>query len=156
MVTIRIVVPELNEMRQRFGHAPEVVREEQYRAMQVATLVAEGEVARRTPVKTGRARNSITSRVEQRGDTVYGTVENLPLKYIRPLEFGSRPHTITPTHAKALRFSMGGRIVFAKSVHHPGTRGAHMFRDGMRAAEPQIRTIFGEAMQRVAARVARR
>lgn len=35
---------------------------------------------------------------------------------------GTRPHIIRPRRAQALRFRMGGRIVFAKLVHHPGTR----------------------------------
>lgn len=35
---------------------------------------------------------------------------------------GTRPHVIRPVRAKALRFSIGGREVFATIVHHPGTK----------------------------------
>jgi hypothetical protein len=35
---------------------------------------------------------------------------------------GTRPHTIRPKRAKALRFRVGGRTVFAKVVSHPGTK----------------------------------
>ena len=55
--------------------------------------------------------------------------------YARPVEFGSRPHEITPRAKKALRFAAsasgrrltgsprkGAQVVFAKRVHHPGTR----------------------------------
>lgn len=35
---------------------------------------------------------------------------------------GTEPHTITPVRAKALRFTVGGRVVFAVRVQHPGTR----------------------------------
>ncbi|WP_262413993.1 hypothetical protein [Actinacidiphila acidipaludis] len=35
---------------------------------------------------------------------------------------GTRSHTIVPRRAKALRFDIGGRIVFARVVRHPGTR----------------------------------
>lgn len=35
---------------------------------------------------------------------------------------GTRPHLIRPRRAKALRFDVGGTTVFAKLVHHPGTR----------------------------------
>jgi len=51
------------------------------------------------------------------------------------LEFGTRPHTITPKAAKALRFAaspggarlsgsprVGASVVFARVVHHPGTK----------------------------------
>lgn len=34
---------------------------------------------------------------------------------------GTRPHIIRPRRAKALRFEVGGRVTYAKVVHHPGT-----------------------------------
>jgi phage gpG-like protein len=38
-------------------------------------------------------------------------------------EFGgtTRAHLIEAKNAMALRFSLGGKVVFAKSVHHPGS-----------------------------------
>lgn len=35
---------------------------------------------------------------------------------------GTRPHLIRPRRARALRFEVGGDVVFAKLVRHPGTR----------------------------------
>ena len=35
---------------------------------------------------------------------------------------GTKPHIIRPKNAKALAFKIGGRVVFAKVVHHPGTK----------------------------------
>lgn len=35
---------------------------------------------------------------------------------------GSRPHIIRPRSARALRFNVGGRVIYARVVHHPGTR----------------------------------
>lgn len=35
---------------------------------------------------------------------------------------GTRPHVIRPVRAKALRFFVGGRPVFARRVNHPGTK----------------------------------
>lgn len=35
---------------------------------------------------------------------------------------GSRPHLITPSRAATLRFTSGGRLVYARSVLHPGTK----------------------------------
>jgi hypothetical protein len=35
---------------------------------------------------------------------------------------GSRPHLITPSRATTLRFTSGGRLIYARSVLHPGTR----------------------------------
>lgn len=35
---------------------------------------------------------------------------------------GTRPHIIRPRYRKVLKFTMSGRTVFAKVVHHPGTK----------------------------------
>lgn len=35
---------------------------------------------------------------------------------------GSRPHIIQARTAKALRFVVGGQVVYTRRVHHPGTR----------------------------------
>lgn len=35
---------------------------------------------------------------------------------------GTRPHVIRPVRKQALKFTIGGQVVFAKVVHHPGTR----------------------------------
>ncbi|WP_234467785.1 hypothetical protein [Streptomyces sp. MBT62] len=35
---------------------------------------------------------------------------------------GTRPHIIRPRRARALRFEVGGEVVFAGKVRHPGTR----------------------------------
>jgi hypothetical protein len=45
------------------------------------------------------------------------------------LEYGSKPHVITPKNAKALRFiSREGEVVFTKRVNHPGTPAFGMVR----------------------------
>jgi hypothetical protein len=36
---------------------------------------------------------------------------------------GTVPHIIVARRRKALRFMVGGRVVFRRSVRHPGTRG---------------------------------
>jgi hypothetical protein len=44
---------------------------------------------------------------------------------------GSRPHTIVPRTASHLRFSSGGRIIYTKLVHHPGTRPNRYLSDNL-------------------------
>ncbi len=44
------------------------------------------------------------------------------------LEYGSKPHVIRPVKRKFLRFDTGGKTVFTKEVHHPGTRPYGMVR----------------------------
>jgi len=74
------------------------------------------------PVDTGRLRASI--RIERRtflGLRARYTIGS-DLNYAAMVHDGTRPHIIRPRRAQALRFRVGGRIVYARVVHHPGTR----------------------------------
>lgn len=42
--------------------------------------------------------------------------------YARFVHDGTRPHVIRPRNATVLAFPIDGRMVFARSVNHPGTR----------------------------------
>jgi len=47
---------------------------------------------------------------------------------------GTRPHQIRPRTKKALRFTVGGRVVFAKLVNHPGTQANDFLNKALPAA----------------------
>ena len=53
--------------------------------------------------------------------TSKGSGQSYNLGYL--LENGYAPHYIFPVDAKALRFEVGGEVVFAKKVFHPGFSG---------------------------------
>jgi hypothetical protein len=61
--------------------------------------------------------------------------------YAAVLEKGSRPHKIVARRASALRFEVGGRVVYARSVNHPGTKGYNILRDGVRRAGTQLNRL---------------
>lgn len=42
--------------------------------------------------------------------------------YAEYLENGTQPHDITPKNASVLHFVVNGNDVFARKVHHPGTK----------------------------------
>lgn len=74
------------------------------------------------PVDTGRLRASIEGSLNRTWTlrprfTVGSSVEYAPM-----VHDGTRPHVIRPRNARALRFVVGGRVVYARVVHHPGTR----------------------------------
>ncbi|WP_238419378.1 hypothetical protein [Streptomyces taklimakanensis] len=74
-----------------------------------ARQLAPGSMGRYITTEVGRGPRGLTgSVISNHPATVY--VVN-----------GTRPHIIRPRRARALRFQMGGRTVFAKIVHHPGT-----------------------------------
>lgn len=74
------------------------------------------------PVDTGRLRASI--RIESRRTFTLRTVYTIgsDVSYAPMVNDGTRPHLIRPKTKQALKFQVGGRTVFAKVVHHPGTR----------------------------------
>lgn len=69
------------------------------------------------PVASGRLRDAIRVKVE--GDRVVIGPEGVD--YAVYVEYGTEPHDIRPKNAKALKFEINGRTVFATVVHHPGT-----------------------------------
>lgn len=74
------------------------------------------------PVDTGRLRASIRADPPRifslRGSLTVGS----DVEYAAMVNDGTRPHTIRPRRAQALRFTVGGRVVYARVVQHPGTR----------------------------------
>ena len=93
------------------------------------------EMRRRAPVRTGKLRRSIEKRVGRLKAEIGPTVP-----YAVFVERGTRPHIITPVRAQALRFEIGGEVVFAKLVRHPGTKPQPFVRET--AEETARRIIF--------------
>jgi hypothetical protein len=57
-------------------------------------------------------------------------------------EKATRPHVVRPVRAKPLPFPVaGGRVVYAKVVHHPGAKVRNILRDGVRRAGRQLDRI---------------
>lgn len=50
----------------------------------------------------------------------------------------------------ALRFVEGGHVIYARVVHHPGTRGAHMMAKAIADLEAEYPRIAGDEWQRTA------
>ena len=74
--------------------------------------------------RSGTLKDSIAAEVVVDGDQVLARVYSSgDVKYAMIQEYGGRtgPHDILPVKAKALMFLVGGRQVFAKIVHHPGS-----------------------------------
>jgi len=85
---------------------------------------------RQVGVDTGTLRASIHMRHRRsaRGQSVWiGSIEPIALVHHE----GTRPHTITPARAPAMRFSAGGRMVYSRTVRHPGTKPNRYLSDNL-------------------------
>lgn len=81
-----------------------------------------------TPVDTGRLRANTRVVIETRALGVTGSLVNT-VDYARFVHDGTQPHVIRPKNRRgrngrdpALRFRVGGQVVYARVVNHPGTR----------------------------------
>lgn len=75
----------------------------------------------------------ITLRVEGSGRGMQAVITSTHPASIYVLN-GTRPHVIRPRRAKALRFTTGGRVVYAQIVKHPGTRANNFLAQAVREA----------------------
>lgn len=96
------------------------------------------------PMKTGKLKNSIKKKVVL-GSHPHASVWTSDKK-AQWMEFGTRPHTITPKNGKFLRFQAGGRTVFARVVHHPGTKATHFMKRALVEQDGMIKNIFARAI----------
>lgn len=103
----------LRETAQRSG-----VTTQQVVVQSANQILAEMEV--RVPVRTGNLRRSLS--IEVHGDSVVIGPNSEQAPYAGYVEFGTKPHTISAKSGGYLVFEIGGRKVFARKVHHPGTR----------------------------------
>lgn len=74
------------------------------------------------PVDTGRLRASLRGNLSRTWTLRPQYTISTDVEYATMVHDGTRPHTIRPRNAQVLRFVVDGRVVFARVVHHPGTR----------------------------------
>jgi hypothetical protein len=72
-------------------------------------------------VRTGALRSSIHMRHSRDPRGQYVKIGS-ELPYARMHHEGTKPHMIYPKKAQILKFTTKGRVVYAHSVRHPGTR----------------------------------
>ena len=73
-------------------------------------------------VKTGQLRASIHM-VDLNSKLAPSVSVRSDLPYALNHHEGTRPHAITPNSQRLLRFKVGGKVVYARRVNHPGTIG---------------------------------
>jgi hypothetical protein len=86
------------------------------------------------PVRTGHLKRSISLWRHERWVRGQLIEVGSPLSYAHLVHEGSRPHLITSHTGRTLAFKDHGRMVFAKSVIHPGFRGRKYLTEPMARA----------------------
>lgn len=93
---------------------------------------------------TGNLGNSISTDVDEDG---LGGEVGPTAEYGDDVEYGTSPHLITPKNGQFLRFQIGGRTVFARVVHHPGTAPRPYMGPAADRNIPRLEQALGQAGQ---------
>lgn len=88
------------------------------------------------PVDTGNMRASRRSRVRDGATSVTGETA-YPVRYALAVHNGRRALTIRSRTGGMLRFTVGGRTVYARQVRQPARRGRPWLRDALRQVAPR-------------------
>ena len=132
-MAIQIRVNGIDAAKGQLRSLPEAIEASVIRQMaQIAYDSAERGADAHT--KTGAMRQSLFARAIPKGREVGHDLQRAPHALF--VQFGTRPHVITPSKKKALRWPSGGAFAFAKRVNHPGYRGDAYL---VRAADDAVR-----------------
>ena len=118
---------------------PELVAGPVKKFLMDASLYVEGQAKRRTPVDTGRLRASITHEIDASPMPLFGKI-GTNVFYAPYVEFGTRPHFPPPgaLDVWASRHGFPNGFVVARAISRAGTRGRHMFEQGLEASKGKI------------------
>ena len=117
---------------------------------------AVGQAKELTPVDTGRARNSYATKVDPSPIPQWASIGS-NLEYMKPLEFGSKPHfpplSALQPWASRHGFPAGsaGAIMVARVIAARWTKAHHMLRDGIKATRPFLNTQLAKAASTIEA-----
>lgn len=103
-----------------------------YRDMTRRLLRVEAEAVRRAPGSMG---TTIRAQIRSGTGGDFEGVISVNHRAAIYVTAGTRPHMIRPRRpGGVLRFTVGGRVVYAKYVMHPGTKPNSFLKDALRAA----------------------
>lgn len=125
-----------------FGDVDGLQRRVAWKASQYLRDAAQENVVQGGRVNTGRLRDSIRAFRPVKTADGYTAGAGTDVPYAPYVEWDTRPHEIRPRRAKALRFMVGGQIIFAQKVNHPGTTGIHFMSRAAAELEAVVEDII--------------
>lgn len=143
MDTMVIDTSELIALANRLDGAPRVIQTELTEGMRESTQLVTQKARQLVTKRTGETARQISPTVRVIGLGVEGTVTSRA-PWSRWLEEGRGG--FSAKHAKALRFEVGGKVIFRKSV---GPAAARPFmRPALRQSDVAVRAAFRRATKR--------
>jgi hypothetical protein len=145
VIGIKVNVRGLERLADRLGQERLARLIDNFFAMSAEEL--QRQVMANAPMRTGALIKSIG--IVKLGEAHYAV--GSPLEYALYQEVGTRPHMIYPREAEVLAFEVGGQVVFARYVRHPGFPGRRYFAKAVGEYLRVAGEIFRRAMGAVKA-----
>lgn len=137
-----IKIEGLEKLKVAFRRSPGIVKEQIHKAIALSIALVDRNAKIEAPVKTGRLRSGIRSRISPFRGMVESTV-----KYGIFVHEGTSAHIIRPVRKKALYWKGAKHPV--KMVRHPGTKANPFMKRGAEKSEGQVRLVFQRAINNV-------
>lgn len=153
MSEYKVEVKNLNEIKKAFARYPEISEPILQRAIEASQATLAKHTLKHDPIPwiTGNLLMSFRFDSGRLWARWYPTA-----KYASAVHDGRRAMTIYPVRAKALRFEVGGKVVFAKSARLPATKGNPFMPKIISKAEGDINKLFRTAADQIAEAITRR
>lgn len=145
--------PTFRDMKGRFVKGEKAVLEARRAELKSEAVRMVNLQREEAPKRTGKFARAISYRTFNEGNALgFRVYSPQPLGTF--IVMGTKPHTIVPLHAKALRFMVDGKLIFTQRVHHPGTkankyvgRAYRRWLPGARAMLKRISTHYVRAIK---------
>jgi hypothetical protein len=145
----KVSIPNLPKLQAALAQYPELSRP----IVQSAIVAAQAILAKNTNASTVPIRSGYL--VQNWGFEVGNLQARWYPKanYAPYVELGTAPHEIRPVNARVLANAKTGQF-FGTLVHHPGTKANPFMERIVAAAQPEIETLFGQALDKITAAIA--
>jgi hypothetical protein len=144
MNTFSVSIPNLPALQSALASYPSISQPIIQKAI-VATqaILAKYTTAATVPVKTGYLVQNWAFAIGNLQARWYPRASYAPY-----VEFGTKPHEIRPVNKRVLANVATGQV-FGTLVHHPGTKANPFIERIIAAAQPDIETLFVQALNQV-------
>ena len=142
--TFSVSIPNLPALQDALASYPSVSQPIIQRAIVAAqAILAKYTTAATVPVKTGYLVQNWAFEIGNLQARWYPRASYAPY-----VEFGTGPHEIKAVNKKVLANTTTGQV-FGPVVHHPGTKANPFLERIVAAAQPDIETLFVQALEQV-------
>lgn len=147
--TFSVLIPNLPALQDALASYPSVSAPIIQKAIVAAqAILAKFTTAATVPVRTGYLVQNWAFEIGNLQARWYPRASYAPY-----VEFGTGPHEIKPVNRRVLANVETGHV-FGPVVHHPGTKANPFMERIVAAAQPDIETLFVEALEQVNAAIA--